>query len=128
MNKIIIDNNKLVDYKDSNIEIVAKKIKFINNGEYTLEIKDSNLLELDVELLDNINIKLFIFSFNNSLEVNNYYIVGKNSNLTIYKFYYNRDVHENIVVDLNGEKSSINYNFSSRTNNKKVKTKTPLEI
>lgn len=116
MNKIIIDNNKLVDYKDNNIEISTNKIKFISNGEYTLEIKDSNLLKLDIEVLDNIDIRLFIYSFNNSLVVNNHYIVGKNSNLIINKFYYNKDACENIVVDLNGEGSSINYNFSSISN------------
>lgn len=113
MNKIIVDNNKLVDYKDSNIEIVANKIKFISNGEYTLEVINSNLLALDIEVLDNIDIRLFIYSFNNCLVVNNHYIVGKNSNLIINKFYYNKDARENVVVDLNGEGSSINYNFSS---------------
>ena len=77
MNKIIVDNNKLDDYKDSNIEIVANKIKFISNGEYTLEVINSNLLALDIEVLDNIDIRLFIYSFNNCLVVNNHYIVGK---------------------------------------------------
>lgn len=113
MSKIIIDNNKLVDYKDSNIEISDNKIRFINNGEYTIEVINSNLIELDIEVLDDIDVKLVIFSCDNSLVVNNHYIVGIKSNLTIYKFYYNKNVNENIVVDLNGEKSCINYKFCS---------------
>lgn len=113
MNKIIIDNNTLVDYRDSNIEITANKIKFINNGEYTIEVVESIFLELDIEVLDDTDVKLFIFSCDNSLEVNNHYVIGKDSNLTIYKFYYNKDVCENIVVDLDGECSRFNYNFSS---------------
>lgn len=113
MNKIIIDNNILVDYKDSNMDISANIIRFINSGEYTIDVVNSNLVELDIEVLDDIDVKLVIFSCDNNLVVNNHYILGKNSNLTIYKFYYNKDVNENIVVDLNGEKSCINYKFSS---------------
>lgn len=113
MSNIIIDNNILDDYKDSNIEISAKKIKFISSGKYTIEVINSSLVKLDIEVLDNIDIKLVIFSCDNNLEVNNHYIIGKNSNLNIYKFYYNKNVNENIVVDLNGEKSCINYKFSS---------------
>lgn len=113
MNKIIIDNNILGDYKDSNIEISVNKIKFISSGKYTIEVINSSLVKLDIEVLDNIDIKLVIFSCNNNLEVNNHYIIGKNSNLNIYKFYYNKNVNENIIVDLNGEKSCINYKFSS---------------
>lgn len=113
MNKIIIDNNNLGFYKDSGICINGNKIKFIGNGEYTIEVINSSLVELDIEVLDDIDIKLFVFSSDNSLEVNNHYVVGNNSNLTIYKFYYNKSVQERVIVDLDGEKSSINYKFCS---------------
>lgn len=113
MSNIIIDNNILDDYKDSNIEISAKKIKFISSGKYIIEVINSSLVKLDIEVLDDLDVQLVIFSCDNNLEVNNHYIIGKNSNLNIYKFYYNKNVNENIVVDLNGEKSCINYKFSS---------------
>lgn len=113
MNKIFIDNNKLVSYKDSKIEIKDNKIKFNSNGEYTLEYINSDSIKLDIEVLDNIDVKLFIISCDNSLVVKNHYIVGTKSNLSIYKFYYNKNVDEDVIIDLNGEKSCINYKFSS---------------
>lgn len=113
MNKIIICNNKLVDYRDDNIDINNNKVKFINNGEYVIDLINSNIVNLDIEILDNIDVKLFIFSRDNNIVVNNHYVLGESSNLTINKFYYNKSVNENVVVDLNGRKSSINYKFSS---------------
>ena len=113
MDKIIICNNKLVDYRDGNIEISNNKIRFISNGEYVIDLINSNIVNLDIEILDNIDIKLFIFSRDNNIVVNNHYVLGDSSNLTINKFYYNKGVNESIVVDLNGKKSSINYKFSS---------------
>lgn len=113
MNKIIICNNILVDYRDDNIDINNNKVKFISNGEYIIDLINSNIVNLDIEILDNIDVKLFIFSRDNNIVVNNHYVLGDSSNLTINKFYYNKSVNENVVVDLNGRKSSINYKFSS---------------
>lgn len=113
MNKIIIDKNVLTSYEDNNLLIKDNKIVFKRNGDYTLEYVDSDSIELGIELLDDVVVKLFVFSKDNCLKVRNHYQLGKNSNLIIFKFYYNKMVNENIIVDLNGENSLLSYNFSS---------------
>lgn len=113
MNKIIIDKNNLCDYRDSNIEISDKRIVFKNNGDYTLEYVESNEIELKIEVLDDVCVKLFVISCDNGLKVKNRYSLGENSNLVLFKFYYNRDVDEEVIIDLNGEKSMVSHNFSS---------------
>ena len=113
MNKIVIDNNILDDYKDSGIEIVDNKIIFSSNGDYTLEYINSSVVNLDIEILDGVFIKLFVISLDNDLEVKNHYKLGKDSNLILFKFYYNNNIDEEVIIDLNGERSLISYNFSS---------------
>lgn len=113
MNKIIIDKNCLVDYRDNGIEISDNKIIFKSNGDYTLEIVDSDFIDLEVVLLDNVCVKLFIISCNNNLVINNHYQLGSNSNLLLFKFYYNNLINEDVVIDLNGDRAMVSYNFSS---------------
>lgn len=116
MNKIIIDKNKLIDYKDEYIEISGNKITFISNGDYTLEIVDSDSIGLDIEILSDVMVKLFVISCDNNLKVRNHYQLGENSNLILFKFYYNKMVNEEVVIDLNGDKAMVSYNFSSISN------------
>ena len=111
--KIIVNNNNLGSYKDSNIEIFDNRIIFKSNGDYTLEVVDSDSINLDIDILDDVVVKLFIISCDNNLKVNNHYQLGKNSNLILFKFYYNNLVNEDVVIDLNGEHSMVSYNFSS---------------
>lgn len=113
MNKIIIDNNKLENYKDDYIEITDNRVIFLKNGDYTIEYLNSCDIDLKIEVLDNICIKLFISSCDNDLRVRESYRLGVNSNLLIFKFYYNKKVFESVLLDLDGEGSSVSYNFSS---------------
>lgn len=113
MNKIIIDNNKLDNYKDDYIEIIDNKIIFFKNGDYTIEYLNSCDIDLMIEVLDNICIKLFISSCDDDLRVRESYRLGFNSNLLIFKFYYNKKVFESVLLDLDGEGASVSYNFSS---------------
>lgn len=113
MNKILINNNILDDYKDNNIEIKNNTITFLNNGDYTLEYINCNNINLTINIPDNIVTKLFIISSDNNLKVNNHYTLGTNSNLLIFKFYYNKSVSEEVLFNLNGEKAMLSYNFSS---------------
>ena len=113
MNKIIIDRNNLTNYRDSDLSIDDNKIIFKRNGDYTLEYVDSDSINLDIEVIDNVTVKLFIISSDNKLKVKNHYQLNNNSNLMLFKFYYNEVVNEEIVIDLNGNKSCISYNFSS---------------
>lgn len=113
MNKILINNNILNNYKDNNIEIKDNKISFLSNGDYTLEYINSSNINLNIELKDNITIKLFIISSDNNIKINNNYNLNSNSNLIIYKFYYNKSISEEVFFNLNGTNSMLSYNFSS---------------
>lgn len=113
MNNILISNNKLNNYQDNNIIIKDNTIKFLNNGEYNLEIINSDNLNLNLELKENITIKLFILSINNSIISNITYTLKKHSNLILFKFYNNKEVEEKDTIYLEQEYSSISYNFSS---------------
>ena len=113
MREIIIDNNLLNDYEDANLLINDRKITFKKNGDYTLEYKNSDFISLDIEVLDGVMVKLFIWSCDNNLTVNNHYSLGKNSNLLLFQFYHNKSVCEQMVVDLNGEFSKFSQGFSS---------------
>ena len=113
MREIIIDNNILNNYEDDNLSIKDRKIIFKRNGDYTLEYRNSDLIYLDIDILDGVMIKLFIYSSDNELKVNNHYQLGKDSNLLLFQFYYNKRVLENIQVDLNGENSKFSQGFSS---------------
>lgn len=113
MNNIIINNNNLTNYRDNNICISDKKIIFNKDGEYTLEYVDSSEINLDIEVMDNVHINLFVISTDNELKVNNTYKLRKNSVIDVYKFYYNDSVKEDLVVNLDGEGTKFNYHFSS---------------
>lgn len=113
MNNILISNNKLNNYQDNNIIIKDNTIKFLNNGEYNLEIINSNNLNLNLELKENITVKLFILSINNNIISNITYNLKKHSNLILFKFYNNKEVEEKETIYLEQEYSSISYNFSS---------------
>lgn len=113
MNNILISNNKLNNYQDNNIIIKDNTIKFLNNGEYNLEIINSNNLNLNLELKENITVKLFILSINNNIISNITYNLKKHSNLILFKFYNNKELEEKEKIYLEQEYSSISYNFSS---------------
>lgn len=113
MREIIIDNNRIHDYDDDNLLIQGKKIVFKVNGDYTIEYRDSASISLDIEVLDDVMVKLFIWSCDNNLTVENHYRLGKNSNLLLFQFYHNRSVLEHVVVDLDGEFSKFSQGFSS---------------
>lgn len=117
MDKILITNNILNNYKDSNIEIKDNKITFLTNGDYTLEYINSTNINLNINIPDNITIKLFILSTDNNILINNNYTLGTNSNLIIFKFYNNKSTSEEVLFNLNGHKSMLSYNFSSITIN-----------
>lgn len=117
MNEIIIEKNKLSTYCDDNILITDKKITFKKNGEYTLKYINSSSINLDIEVMDNVIVKLFIWGINEKIIVNNYFKLGENSNLILFKFYYNNIVDEKMIIDLDGEYSKFSYGFSSISKN-----------
>ena len=113
MNHIIINKNILSCYEDDNIVISNNKITFKKNGDYTLEYLDSDCIQLEIEVIDNVMVKLFVFGINQKLKINNWYRLGEYSNLLLFKFYYNDMVDEVLKIDLNGKFSKFSYAFSS---------------
>lgn len=113
MSKIVISNNKIDEYQDSKIEISNKRIIFKESGDYTLDYVNSSDINLDIGVSDGVCIKLFIISGDNDLKVRNHYQLGDNSNLLLFKFYYNKSINEEVIIDLNGDKAMVSYNFSS---------------
>lgn len=113
MNKIIIKNDHLDNYEDEFITIHDKKITFKKNGDYTLEYINSTNIQLTLDLQEHVFLKLFIFSTENDLLVNNHYQLAEYSQLLLFQFYHNKSVQEKIEVDLNGAYSRFTNNFSS---------------
>ena len=111
MNKIIVDNNKFLGDRD-NVIINNNTIRFVCSGEYEFDINDSNKIDINILVNDNICIDLYMFNTNNiSGRVN--YNLGVNSQIQLYKF---SDINNSSLEEyiyLNGEGSKIYYNFSS---------------
>ena len=111
MNRIIVDNNKFLSNED-NVIISNNTIKFISSGEYEFDIKDSSNINIDIYVKDDVNIDLYILNTNNiSGRIN--YNLDKNSKIQLYKFSDINNSNLEEYIYLNGEGSSINYNFSS---------------
>lgn len=112
-NVIVIEKNYLKNYEDENICICDKKVIFKKSGDYTLEYIDSNDICLEIVLLDDVIVKLFICSKDLDIESYHHYQLGKNSNLMLFQFYCNKSVKEKKIVDLDGENSHFYQGFSS---------------
>lgn len=113
MNRIIVENNIIISYDGDGILINDNTITFINNGNYCIDYIDCDNIYFNVNINDNLCISLLEYSNCNEININNSYNLNKNSSLILCKFYANEGTEENINIYLNGEKSSIKYNFSS---------------
>lgn len=113
MNKIIIKNNLLEEIENEVFSIHDHEIMIKKSGDYVIEYQDCSLVACEIKILKNIVAKVFISSVDNDLEVNNHYSLDENSQLLLFQFYYNKNVLENTVIDLNGENSSFREGFSS---------------
>lgn len=108
MNKIIMKHDKLLvsDLLKIGDIIIAE------NGEYLIEYDKSVSTNLVVRVLDNVCVNLFVINSFDNTNVRVKYVLGNNSSVNVNKFYHNANVNEQIVVDLEGKSSSINYKFS----------------
>ena len=113
MNKIIIENNILKEVDNEVFSVHANQITIKKNGEYTIEYQNCSSLSCEFKIRKNIYAKIFISSVDNDLVVNHHYLLEENSQLLLFQFYYNKNVLENTVIDLNGENSSFKEGFSS---------------
>ena len=106
MNKILIAKNMIAG---DEIKIDGNTITFDSDGEYILEYTDNGSYEL--EFIINAKIKLIEVSYDNSLEINNKYLI--NDSLKIVKFYNNKKVLENIDINLVKENARIDYHLAN---------------
>lgn len=113
MNKIIIENNILKEVDNEVFSVHSNQITIKKSGEYTIEYQNCSSLSCEFKILKNIYAKIFISSVGNDLVVNHHYLLEENSQLLLFQFYYNKNVLENTVIDLNGENSSFKEGFSS---------------
>lgn len=117
MNKIIIDSNKISNYKDKDVSIKKNNIIFTKDGSYNLEIVNSNKIDLNIKVNKDINVSIYIYSINNDISTNVKYILDDNSKLLVYKFYNNSSNNISDYIYLNGYNSSVDYRLSSISKN-----------
>lgn len=111
MNKIFVSRDKIISDTDK-VMIVGNRIKFLDNGDYSLEYKDIDKIDLVIEVSNNLSVKLYESSFLGNIDVNNKYVIN-NGYLVVNKFYNNDSVLENIDIDLCSDGDKIDYRFSN---------------
>lgn len=113
MNKIKVVNNEIIPCTFDGVIVSDNDIIFENNGNYYIEYIDSNNVNLNINISNNVCISLFEYAFSNNILISNTYNIGANGELILSKFCYNNETNEVININLKGEKSSIKYNYSS---------------
>lgn len=113
MNKIKVVENRIIPFDNSDVIINNNSIRFINNGDYYVEYIDSSAVKINIDIDDNVCINLFEYSSNKDIDIDNRYVLNRNSSLIISKFYANDNTNEVTNIYLNKDKANIKYNFSS---------------
>ena len=113
MNKIKIVNNEIIPCNYDGIKINEDDLIFEKNGNYYIDYIDSNSINLNIVIQNNVCVNLFEYAYGNNILISNTYNIGNKGELILSKFCYNNETNEVINVYLKGDKSSIKYNFSS---------------
>ncbi len=108
MNKILI--GKDITSNSDKVIIDKNKITFNESGEYVIEYIENVKKKIIFDIYS--DIKLIETSFDNSLVLDNKYIVN-NGEVNIIKFYNNNNVDEKINIDLCSFGSKIDYRFAN---------------
>lgn len=111
MNKIIVNKNRIDNYKDDEIEINNNKIWFYKDNKYEFEYIDCDDVRLEF-MIDNAKIEILDYSSDNYLKIKNIYNID-NGSLRIDKFYNNKQVDEEIDFNLMQDGDRIDYNFAT---------------
>lgn len=117
MNKILIDNNVINNYEDDYIIIKDNKITFIDDCEYEIEYFNCSNINLDIDIKKGVNIRLFIYSIDNNININNKILLNEESSLLLSKFYTNNITNEEMIVNLDGRLATFNCGFSGISKN-----------
>lgn len=126
MNKIIVNNDVISFDCDDSIEYTAsRKNKFLNvknvnikvkkNTEIIFEFIDSVDVKLDIciNVLKDVNLKVYEFKSGGNYKYQYRYNLDKNSSVLVQKVVDVFNNHENILINLNGEGSKIDYNLKT---------------
>lgn len=117
MNKILVVENKIIPFDSDGVKIEDNCITFINNGDYYIEYIDSDNININIDLEDDVCINLFEYSNNKDINIDNKYDLNRNSSLIVSKFYANDNTNEIINIYLKENNANIKYNFSSISSN-----------
>ena len=117
MNKIKIVRNQIIPFDNDDVIICDNTISFSNNGNYLIEFIESDNVDIEININDNLCINLFEYSCLEDVTLKQTYNLGKKSSLILNKFYNNTNTLEQVEINLNGEGSNIKYNFSSVSSN-----------
>lgn len=125
MNKIVIENDKIVETILENVEYIFKEkqslfgineitLNVSNNSDLNIKLnfKEESKLILNINILQNVNCNLFITTFGKKGKVQYKYNLDKNSNCRIEKLNYLESMNEMIVMNLDTF-SNVDYNFKS---------------
>ncbi len=127
MNKILIENNEIKLNIDNKIKIekeeneIIHKYKIIILKNTSLLINYQNLeskINIIFEVLDKVNFKLYEIKKGKISKIQEQYILNNNSVIKVDKINDIESIKENIIVDLNGINSKIDYNFKTITKDK----------
>lgn len=131
MNKIIVidDNISLENVSEFiRVEIIPKnalfdvntlKIDILNDETLNIEynhLKESKL-NIEINIMNNVNVNINEFRNGVKSKIKYHYNIDSNSTLNLYKFYDIETIKEFVRIDLNGECSTINYNFKTISKN-----------
>ena len=113
MNNILVKNNIIYNYENEYVCIVDNVITFKKNCDYNIYYEECSNINIKINILDNVYVKLFEYMCDLDIESNINYNISDNGTLLLFKFYSNKKVNENVIINLNGYMSKVNYNFSN---------------
>lgn len=127
MNKLIIVNNEIINKElDKNIKVTLQnesiisniKIEIYDDADLTIEYTSNNetKLNINVVMAENIKGNLFEIKSGKNYKLGYNFDLGKNSILNVYKINDVHDIKENLVFNLNGESSKLNYLLKTISN------------
>ena len=111
MNKILVNKNKIDNYKDDKIVISDGNICFYKDGIYELEYRECDQVKLNF-MIDKCNIKILESSFDNDIVIDNKYDIDGGS-LVTNRFSNDKKVESKIDFNLLHEGDRVDYNFAN---------------
>lgn len=118
MNNILVINNKVKYLDNYNVDndficVRDNVITFKKDASYNIYYKDTLDIDINIIALDNVCVKLFIYMCEDKVNSNIVYKLNDNAIVNVSKFYSSDVVRENIIFNLEGYMSKVNYNFSN---------------